>query len=76
MGILCPKKGGHVMTNYYSTLEQLQHEYEEADLQPKHLELVKDEEVFFLLDESRPYWPWVFGILFIVSILISGMVGR
>ena len=64
------------MLNSHSILEKLQQEYTEADLQPKQLELVKDEEVFFLLDHTRPYWPYVFWVIVIVSILLPGMVGR
>ncbi|MDP4105309.1 MAG: hypothetical protein Q8935_10160 [Bacillota bacterium] len=58
-----------------TTLERLQNEYQEADLHPRKTELVKDEEVFFLLDHERPYWPWLYGFVFIAAIISLSVVG-
>lgn len=59
-----------------TTLERLQDEYKQADLHPRKTELVKDEEVFFLLDHERPYWPFLYGIVFIAAIIFLGVMGR
>jgi hypothetical protein len=59
-----------------TTLERLQAEYQEADLHPRHAELVKEEEIFFLLDHTRWYWPYVYLIVFIGAIILSGVIGR
>lgn len=58
------------------TLETLQHEYNEAELQPKKVELVTDEEVCIFLNEHHWIWPIVFWGMIIFSILYVGVVGK
>jgi hypothetical protein len=59
-----------------STIERLSDEYRQADLHPKKLDLVKDEEVSIFLDYENKFWTWVFWIVFAGAILFVGVIGR
>jgi hypothetical protein len=64
------------MLNSHSTLDILQHEYKEADIHPKHKELITDEEIQSFLNKRDNFWITIFWIAFIGSILFVGGVGR
>jgi hypothetical protein len=64
------------MVNSHSTLEQLQHEYKEAYLIPKHKELVTDQEINEFLLKRENFWATLFWIVFIASILLAGGISK
>jgi hypothetical protein len=58
-----------------TTLERLQNEYQEADLHPRELELVHEDE---LMEAYVNFWlwPYLFWILFLAAILLPGVIGE
>jgi hypothetical protein len=60
---------------FMSTLERLSDEYRQADLHPRELELVKEDE---LMEAYVNFWlwPYLFWIVFIASILLPAVIGE
>jgi hypothetical protein len=59
-----------------TTIERLSEEYREADLHPRDLELVSDEETFIFFNEHHWLWPIVFWIVFIAAIILPGVIEK
>jgi hypothetical protein len=59
-----------------TTLERLQEEYREADLHPRHNELVTEEETCIFLNHTHWIWPWLFWFGIISSLTFIWVVGR
>jgi hypothetical protein len=59
-----------------TTLERLQEEYREADLHPRHNELVTEEEVFILLNHEAKIWPIAFWTAVFAALTFLWVVGR
>jgi hypothetical protein len=55
-------------------LERLQNEYQEADLHPRELDLVKDDELESYVNFWL--WPYLFWIVFIAAIIFLGVIGE
>jgi hypothetical protein len=58
-----------------STIERLSEEYRQADLHPRKLELVQEDE---LMESYINFWlwPYLFWILFLAAILLPGVIGE
>lgn len=69
------------MTAHSYTLEELQQEYDKADLQQAgRKQIVNDdeleEETYWLLNEKLWFWPYVWLGIWIFAILIVGVIGE
>jgi hypothetical protein len=60
---------------FMSTIERLSDEYRQADLHPRELELVHEDE---LMEAYVNFWlwPYLFWIIFIAAIILPGVIGR
>jgi hypothetical protein len=58
-----------------STIERLSEEYRQADLHPRELELVNEDE---LMEAYVNFWiwPYLFWIVFIAAIILPGVLDK
>jgi hypothetical protein len=59
-----------------TSIDQLSEEYRQANLHPRHTELVTDEEINEFLIKRDNFWSALFWAVFIGSILLTGVVGK
>jgi hypothetical protein len=57
-----------------STIERLSEEYRQADLHPRHAELVNEDELESYVNFWL--WPYLFWIVFIAAIIFLGVIGE